>query len=162
LGDEAVVLGLDRLVGDRVRIEPLADDRLGERMVALAREFGRDPRPPVESGIERGLREQFDADQVVDHVFARDPFATALRVQVEFGLEIYPNPFSSSTTVQLSSALQNGELTVFNIRGQQVKTMKNISGKEIKFFRDDLSNGIYFMRLMENNKLIVADKFVVN
>lgn len=77
-------------------------------------------------------------------------------------VKIYPNPFSSSTTVQLSSALQNGELTVFNIRGQQVKTMKNISGQEIKFFRDDLSSGIYFMRLTENNKLIVADKFVVN
>ncbi|HET6227227.1 MAG TPA: DNRLRE domain-containing protein [Bacteroidia bacterium] len=74
---------------------------------------------------------------------------------------IYPNPFNYSTTIQLNTRVDNAELAIYNIQGQLVKTINNISGQEIEVLRDDLSSGIYFIRLIQNNKLILTEKVIV-
>ncbi|MCX6327402.1 MAG: T9SS type A sorting domain-containing protein [Bacteroidia bacterium] len=74
---------------------------------------------------------------------------------------IYPNPFSSSTTLQSDKLFNNATLTVYNSFGQQVKQIKNISGQAVTLSRDNLPSGIYFLRLTENNISLVVDKLVI-
>ncbi len=74
---------------------------------------------------------------------------------------ISQNPFSTETTLYSISNLKNSTLTVYNSTGKQVKQMKNISGQTITLHRDNLSNGLYFIRLTQDNKLITADKLVI-
>lgn len=76
-------------------------------------------------------------------------------------IKIYPNPFSSLTILQTDNILHNATLTVDNIFGQTVKQIKNINGQTITFNRDNLANGLYFIRLTEENKIITADKLVI-
>ncbi|MDO9576265.1 MAG: T9SS type A sorting domain-containing protein [Candidatus Cloacimonadales bacterium] len=66
----------------------------------------------------------------------------------------YPNPFKTSTTISFNinpNLLQDGKVSIFNIRGQHIKTIevdnstiqwdgKDLSGKEV-------ANGIYFYKL---------------
>ena len=74
---------------------------------------------------------------------------------------LYPNPFSTETTLQTDQFLKDAILTVYNSFGQQVKQIKNISGQTIIFQRDNLPSGLYFVRLTEDNKVIKVDKLVI-
>jgi hypothetical protein len=74
---------------------------------------------------------------------------------------IYPNPFSTQTVLRTDDIFKNATVTIYNIYGQTVKQINNISGQEIILHRDNLSSGLYFVRLTEDNKVITADKLVI-
>jgi hypothetical protein len=74
---------------------------------------------------------------------------------------IFPNPFSTETTLHSDRFLKDATLTFYNIFGEQVKQLKNISGQSITLQRDNLPSGIYFIRLTQGNKVITTEKLVV-
>ncbi len=74
---------------------------------------------------------------------------------------ISQNPFSTETTLNSISDLKNATLTVYNSSGQQAKQMKTISGQTIIFHRDNLPNGLYFIRLTQENKVKMTSKLVI-
>lgn len=76
-------------------------------------------------------------------------------------VKIYPNPFFTETTIQTNQVLKSATLTVYNLYGQQVKQIKNISGQTVVLSRDNLANGLYFIRLTQEDKIITADKLVI-
>ena len=79
-------------------------------------------------------------------------------------LKIFPNPFSSSTTILVKEYLKDATLIVYNSFGQTVKEIKNISGQTCTLSRENLANGLYlFVQLKEGNKthtqkLVIFDK----
>ncbi len=76
-------------------------------------------------------------------------------------ISVYPNPFSSQTTLQTDKLLKSATLTVYNLYGQTVKQMNNLSGQTITLQRDNLPSGLYFVRLTQDNKIITEDKLVI-
>lgn len=74
--------------------------------------------------------------------------------------QIYPNPFSSQTTLQTDKILKDATLTVYNSIGRQVKQIKNIFGP-ITLERDNLPGGIYFIRLTQDNKTIATEQVII-
>jgi len=76
-------------------------------------------------------------------------------------LSFYPNPFSNFVVIHFNTTINNAELSLYNMYGQKIKTIKNISGEEIKIERNNLPNGLYFIRLTENNKIIAYDKLII-
>lgn len=77
-------------------------------------------------------------------------------------LLIYPNPFSSSTTLQVNQVLSSTTLTVYNLYGQTVKQINNLSGQTIIFNRDNLPSGLYFIELSQDKKVLVNDKLIIS
>jgi hypothetical protein len=77
-------------------------------------------------------------------------------------LTISPNPFTTQTILQTSNPYKNANLTFYNSFGQQVKQVKNISGQTITLYRDNLTRGIYFIRLTEDDKVIATDKLIIS
>ncbi|MFC2111468.1 T9SS type A sorting domain-containing protein, partial [Bacteroidota bacterium] len=53
------------------------------------------------------------------------------------------------------------QLHVYNVNGQEVKEISNIAGNTITLNRDNLLSGVYFVRLIENNKVIVSERIVI-
>jgi spore coat protein H len=78
-----------------------------------------------------------------------------------FDMEVYPNPFSTQTTLQTEWFLKDAILTVYNLYGQEVKQIKNISGQTILLSRDDLAGGLYFALLTQNNRVMGAEKILI-
>ena len=76
-------------------------------------------------------------------------------------VKIYPNPFSSQTTLEMVNLSKNTTLTIFNSQGQKVKQMENLSVNKIIFQRDNLPNGLYFVHLSANNKTLSVNKFII-
>jgi len=74
---------------------------------------------------------------------------------------ILPNPFSNEAILKTDQELKNATVTIINTFGQQIKQIKNITGKEIKIHRENLSDGIYFLQLMQENKIILSCKLII-
>lgn len=79
----------------------------------------------------------------------------------ESRLKIYPNPFSTQTTLQTGNIFNDATLTVYNCFGQTLKQIKSISGQTITLHRDNLPSGLYFIQLTQHNKVITTDKLVI-
>ncbi|MBK8242021.1 MAG: hypothetical protein IPK88_01235 [Saprospiraceae bacterium] len=73
-----------------------------------------------------------------------------------------PNPFHSTSSIDLKHTLENGTLIFYNMYGIKVKTIKNISGKTLTIQRDQLSSGIYHIQLFEKNMFIAEGKILIN
>jgi len=76
-------------------------------------------------------------------------------------LKIYPNPASFSATLQTSKIVTGATLLFYNLYGQMVKQIKNVSGQTITLYFDDLPNGLYFIRLTEDNKTYTTEKLIL-
>jgi photosystem II stability/assembly factor-like uncharacterized protein len=74
---------------------------------------------------------------------------------------VFPNPFSDYTRIQVESPFKNAAFTLYNISGQQVKQINNITGNSFSLHRDNLPSGIYFLRLTQDNSIISTYKLVI-
>lgn len=74
---------------------------------------------------------------------------------------IYPNPFSSQVTLQTKNMIKNATLTIYNLQGQAVKQICNLTGQTIIVHRDNLPSGQYFIRLVQDDKVIATDKLII-
>lgn len=63
-------------------------------------------------------------------------------------IHIYPNPFSIKTTIEFTNPNHsNCKLSIFNISGNKVFEMENITSDKIEFERGDLPGGVYLIEL---------------
>ncbi len=70
----------------------------------------------------------------------------------------YPNPFNSSTIISYSNLMEGGEISIYNLMGQKIKTFTIESGKEAKIIWDatdasgkTVCSGIYFAKIGNND-----------
>ncbi len=76
-------------------------------------------------------------------------------------LNISPNPFSSVASLQSDQLLNNATLVFYNVYGQKVKQLNDLSGSTVSLQRDNLPAGIYFLQLIQQNKLLTTGRIVV-
>jgi len=82
------------------------------------------------------------------------------KIQIDL-ISVYPNPFSEQATLLADNFLRNAALEIYNCFGQAVKEIKNIFGQTITLHRDNLPAGFYFIRLIQNGKLITTKKIII-
>lgn len=89
--------------------------------------------------------------------------ASAIKIiEDDFSIVIFPNPSTSTINFRLNGnkAIQNGELSLFTLLGKQVISMKDLNGKYFQF-QSNLSPGIYYYLLSENNEILGNGKVVI-
>jgi hypothetical protein len=75
-------------------------------------------------------------------------------------LDIYPNPFSGEATFQTSEILKDASVIVYNSHGA-VKEIENISGQTFTFERENLRSGLYWIKLVQGDKVLAIKKLVI-
>lgn len=75
---------------------------------------------------------------------------------------IFPNPFNSKTTILTNSKLNNANIKICNIYGQIIKQVDNIFGHTISLSRDNLTSGIYFIKLTSEKKIIAVEQLIIS
>ena len=83
-----------------------------------------------------------------------------------FNLQNYPNPFNDATTISFTLNAENtkkAEIEIYNIKGQKVKTFPNLQitnspNFQIVWNAKKFSSGIYFYRLIADDKIIKTKK----
>lgn len=76
---------------------------------------------------------------------------------------VYPNPFNGSITVRLNDLSQTGitEFKIYNYLGTQLVSTK-ISKQITTLETNDLPTGIYFYKVLENDKIVQSGKLISN
>lgn len=78
-------------------------------------------------------------------------------------VNIMPNPVATTTTITLEG-LKNKQpisLLVFDINGKQVSAVNDVLGSKINFDRGQLNAGVYFFKIIQNDKVIATERLVV-
>lgn len=77
---------------------------------------------------------------------------TELNLNEDLEVEIFPNPFQNQTLVKFNKTLQNATATLIDIYGKPVFQQINISGNSFNLKSQNLSSGIYFLKVVESEK----------
>ena len=76
-------------------------------------------------------------------------------------INIFPNPFNFSTTIQLSKPLQSATFRIYDILGKEIKHKENLSGKEIIIQKENMKTGMYFFTIEDRSGFVGNGKFMV-
>lgn len=79
----------------------------------------------------------------------------------DFTLIIFPNPFHSQTTIHSDIECDHATINIYNIFGQLVKQINNVSGNDITINRDQLNCGVYSLQLSQGNKMMIEEKLII-
>ncbi|MBI2271126.1 MAG: T9SS type A sorting domain-containing protein [Bacteroidetes bacterium] len=82
------------------------------------------------------------------------------RINTPF-INLYPNPFSSSCTIELSNGFVIKEIYLYNTLGQKLNTNITINGNIGLIQRDDMVKGLYLLSVTDMNGLISAQRISV-
>jgi predicted outer membrane repeat protein len=74
---------------------------------------------------------------------------------------LFPNPFNSSAKIQFNSSINNIALSIYDLFGQEIKTINSISEPTFTLYRDNLPNGIYLLKISQENRKSTTRKFVI-
>ena len=73
---------------------------------------------------------------------------------------IYPNPFSSYTTLIFSEEQKNSTIKIIDVLGRQIKEI-NFTGKELIIEKGMMKEGIYFVQTTDEKRNIVNKKIII-
>lgn len=92
---------------------------------------------------------------------AVNPLSTGIMsAQQSNTINVAPNPFTSSTVITFSSDVTNATLKVVDVLGREVKSVQ-VSGKSVVLEKGELTSGVYSVKLISQQKTIIATKKVV-
>jgi len=77
-----------------------------------------------------------------------------------YQLSIYPNPFSSQTSITFNEEQKNSTIKIVNVLGKEIKTM-NFTGKQLIIEKGEMEEGIYFVQITDENQSVVIKKIVI-
>jgi len=85
------------------------------------------------------------------------------RLQQQADLNIYPNPVQNQATISFNGKdFDNTSISVMNIAGQKVQTIKTNNYRNVTWNAHDLNAGIYFIRLESNGKPVAVKKIIIS
>jgi hypothetical protein len=75
---------------------------------------------------------------------------------------IYPNPITNKAILKFSNINSDVyTLSIFNISGKKVQTKNNINSQEVIIEKNNLSSGLFYFKLFNNNHTKLVGKFIV-
>lgn len=82
------------------------------------------------------------------------------QVTPHFKIEIYPNPNSGSFNIQLPSYFDSGQLIIYNMLGEVIKSQE-VTSVNNKIVTDGITSGIYSCLIIVRNNVIYQTKISV-
>jgi L-ascorbate metabolism protein UlaG (beta-lactamase superfamily) len=77
-------------------------------------------------------------------------------------IKVFPNPSNNITNIEFSNTKNESHtLTIYNINGQEVRKIENITNEAVKVENRNLENGMYFFQLQNNKGIIGEGKFLI-
>lgn len=75
-------------------------------------------------------------------------------------ITIYPNPFTIETSISFNHTQRNSRIEIIDLVGKTVKKY-NFTGKQLLIQKEDLSNGVYLLQIIDSNERKLIKKIIV-
>ena len=91
---------------------------------------------------------------------AKPPSSVGVINYSESSFNIYPNPFTSQTTISFDVEQKNTTIKITDIVGKEIRTI-NFTGRQLVIDKAEMKAGIYFLQTMDNKKNITKKKIII-
>jgi hypothetical protein len=99
-------------------------------------------------------------NEISEEVSPRNLFQNNAENETELSVIVYPNPTENQLNISFSASLtESAEMQIFDITGRCVKSLK-LTNSFSTVNIDNLTNGIYFYRILYKENIISRDKIV--
>jgi hypothetical protein len=75
-------------------------------------------------------------------------------------ISIYPNPFSTQTTINFPEEQTNTTIKIIDVLGTILETI-SFTGSQLILDKGDLNSGVYFVQIIDSNKNVVNKKIII-
>jgi hypothetical protein len=76
--------------------------------------------------------------------------------------QVFPNPMDEWTSIVIHSSLNtNNVLMITNLLGETIKEIKEFHNNETKISKEDISTGVYFIKLITDGNIVETQKLIV-
>lgn len=75
-------------------------------------------------------------------------------------ITIYPNPFTSETTITFNEEQKQVEIKITDILGKEIKTI-NFTGKQLVFAKEEIKEGIYFVLISNFQHQVTGKRKII-
>lgn len=82
-------------------------------------------------------------------------------IKDDLSLKLYPNPITTEVTIKFDSYQTNLDIEIYNSIGEKVKNLKDMNGEAISLRRDNLPQGVYFIRIEQNEYLLKTETVII-
>ena len=75
-------------------------------------------------------------------------------------VEIYPDPFTSHTTISFNEKQKKTRIKLVDVLGKEIRKMY-FTGKQLIMEKGEQQAGVYFIQIMDDNKNVVNKKLII-
>jgi choice-of-anchor B domain-containing protein len=93
-------------------------------------------------------------------VYEGQPSSTNPIENLSANMKIYPNPFHESLRIEYELTTENATLAIYNTIGQVVENHFINNKNGVLEIGQNLNNGVYFVRIIQNGKVSSVEKIV--
>jgi Protein of unknown function (DUF1573)/Secretion system C-terminal sorting domain len=86
---------------------------------------------------------------------------SAIDETTKLSSNVFPNPLSSQSVITFSEHLEEISITLFNATGSTVKQQLLMTGRIFPIDRDNLSAGIYFIQVAQEDRIIASHRVLL-
>lgn len=90
------------------------------------------------------------------------PMSSAPEIEQQESFSLSPNPATDLITINTQRDLNSAVVEIVTIDGRTVNTMNAVRGNRIEIATDQLPNGVYFLRVMEDDRFLKSERFVIS
>ena len=76
------------------------------------------------------------------------------------GFQVYPNPFTSQTTIAFRKEQKNSTISITDILGREIKSIL-FTGKQLILEKEEMISGVYFIMVANENNILINKKIVL-
>lgn len=90
---------------------------------------------------------------------------TGVEELVDGGVELslYPNPMSENTTLKINNRFNaNISISLIDPAGKMVRDYGNVTETQLSIERSGLSAGMYFVQVMDEDRILTREKLIIN
>jgi hypothetical protein len=103
---------------------------------------------------------QIGSMALFDDVNLTDVSGFPLLLMPSVKVKLSPNPASQYLKIELGRSVENGYFEVYDAQAKFIQQVP-LNGNSGQIGLSDLSNGMYYYKLTENNKLLNSGTFIV-
>lgn len=135
----------------------------GEKYITLGNFESDNPSDTIHNPGGAHISAYYLVDDVsVTKVAGCDTVVSGISEYTNTSFKIYPNPTNQNATLEFkNSSKQNCTLTLYDLRGQVVQIIKNITTDKVEIERQSLASGLYFFQLCTDKQIIATGKLTL-
>ena len=76
-------------------------------------------------------------------------------------IDVFPNPASSTITVQIANKVLNASVTLYDVVGKKIKETVRMESDKTELNVSDLQNGVYYLQIENEGQIIRKEKIVI-